>query len=302
MLALLTMRGADPLSGDDRAFLAKLNRLALEQSFDPELDIDWDADTSDEEFLALYGAWSLLAGSGKDAHLDAQARIDFARYQQANLMLFTAFLERYGLRVLEKLYDDEDDLAVVEALGHFVKEEVFHHTMFMRAVARLESAMPERPKLPRRHVQLFFRSAFALIALLPFRRLRISTGFLLMEFAEEISIVAHTVSARTVSRKESFAPRVWALHALDEARHLRFDAFIRRRYRPPRLLGLFVKVLAVPLVVFSSALLNANDVWAARQVGARVGLWHLPLLVVKTTAPFKRSVFSSVARVFARAG
>jgi hypothetical protein len=297
------MRGAyPPLSADDHAFLVKLNRLSLHQSFDPELDVDWAAETGDGEFLALYDAWSLLAGSGKDDNLDSRARIDFARYQQANLMLFTGFLERYGLHALVKLYDDEENLVVVEALGHFVKEEVFHHTMFMRAIARLESDMPERPTLPRRHVQWFFRLVFAFIALVPFRRLRISVGFLLLEFAEEISIVAHSVSARTVPRKDSFAPRIWALHALDEVRHLRFDAFIRRRYRPPPPFGLLVKVFAAPLCLFSSLLLNANDVWAARQVGARVSLWHLPLLVKKTTAPFKRRVFSTVAKVFARAG
>ena len=290
----------DPIAAEDRAFLARMNRLSVERSFDPEIDIDWAAGTTDEEFLALYGAWSLLAGSGKDEGLDARARVDFARYQQANLMLFTAFLERYGLRALQKLYDYEDDLAVIEAVGHFVKEETFHHTMFMRAVAALEAAMPQRPKLPRRHVQFLLHSIFVLLALVPFRRLRVSVSFMFLQFAEEISIVAHNVSARAVSRKDSVVPRIWALHALDEARHLSFDAFVRRRYRLSRPAGFLARSAAVFLAVLGSLLLNAGDVWAARQVGARVSLWHIPLLVKKTTAPFKRSVFATITRLLAR--
>jgi hypothetical protein len=296
------MSSAPPLSDEDRVSLRNMNRLSVLQSFDPEIDIDWTAQTTDAEFLALYEAWSLLAGSGRDAELDVQARVDFARYQQANLMLFTALLERYGLRALEKLYDDEHDLVIVEALGHFLKEEIFHHTMFMRAIANLESVMPARRKLPRWHVRFFLRSIFAVLGLVPFRSVRISLSFLLMEFAEEISVVAHTISRRTVDRKESFAPRIWALHALDEVRHLRFDSFIRRRYQPPQPFALLVKPAAVTLAIMSSLLLNANEVWAAQQVGARVSLWHLPSLMKNTRAPFKRNVFSTMTKLFARGG
>ena len=294
------MPHAAPLSEGDRALLERLNRLSREQRIDPETDIDWSGRTTDEEFLALYGAWSLLAGSGRDAALDARARIDFARYQQANLMLFTASLEIYGLRVLERLGEQERDPLVAEALAHFAREETAHHHMFMRAIARLEAQMPDRRRLPRRHVRLFFRAAFALLALVPFRRLRVSASFLVLEFAEEISLVAHAVSSRTVARKESLTSRIWALHALDEARHLRFDAFVRQRYRARGVGVPAARCAAACLAVLSSALLNANDLWAARQVGARVSLWHLPMLLRTTTAPFKRGVFAMLGKLWAK--
>ena len=40
-----------------------------------------------------------------------------------------------------------------------------------------------------------------------------------------------------------------------------------------------------------SLLINANEVWAARQLGVRVGYWQLPWLLAKTQAPFKRQAF-----------
>jgi hypothetical protein len=291
---------AAPLSEGDRALLERLNRSSREQRIDFDAALDWSASTTDQEYLALYDAWSLLAGSGRDAALDARARIDFARYQQANLMLFTAFLELYGLRVLERLGRDESDPLLAEALAQFAREETAHQRMFTRAVARLEAEMPARRRLPRRHIELFYRIAFGLLARLPSRRLRASAGFLVLEFAEEVSIVAHSVSSRTVLRKESFAPRIWALHAIDEARHLRFDGFVRARCRLPAGALLAVKLAAAGLAVLSSALLNANDVWAARQVGAPVSLWHLPMLLRSTTAPFKRGVFATLGRLWAR--
>src|SRR6185295_15692323 len=115
------MSAAAPLSGAAQALLERLNRLSVEQRVEPDADIDWSAGTTDEEFLALYGAWSLLAGSGRDAALGPRERVDFARYQQANLMLFTAYLEHHGLRVLGELLERERDPGLLEALGHFAR-------------------------------------------------------------------------------------------------------------------------------------------------------------------------------------
>ncbi|HWI37095.1 MAG TPA: diiron oxygenase [Burkholderiales bacterium] len=296
------MRARAPLASGEREFLRGLNRKSRQESFDAAADIDWSARMSDAEYLALYQAWSLLAGTGRDAALAERARIDFARYQQINLMLFTELLERHGLRVLRRLCTEEDDPDLLEALEHFAAEEKRHQLMFARAIGKLEAEMPGAPPLPRRHVDASLRAIFALLDALPSRPSRVAAGFLLLEFAEQISIIAHTISSRAIARRESFVPRVWALHALDEARHLRFDAFIRARYRLSRLAALAVNSAAISLAVFSSFLLNANDVWAARRVGARVSLWHLPGLVRKTQAPFKRSVFAMLKKMFARPG
>src|SRR5262249_35204070 len=40
----------------DRGLLERLNRLSLTRSFTPQLDVDWDAVTTDAEFETLYPA------------------------------------------------------------------------------------------------------------------------------------------------------------------------------------------------------------------------------------------------------
>jgi hypothetical protein len=64
-------------------------------------------------------------------------------------------------------------------------------------------------------------------------------------------------------------------------------------------------LLALPVCVGASLLLNLNEIWVARRLGAKVGYHHLPMLMKRTTAPFKRRVFSlvrdSVRRLDAKA-
>lgn len=289
------------LSGADQALIQRLNRQSVEKTFVPATDLDWSDRTPDADYARLYDAWSLLKGSGRDAQMSATERIDFARYQQANLMLFTALLERYGLGPIERLYDMESDLDLMDYVAHFIKEESYHHQMFMRAVKKLHAEMPTRPALPEKRVALYIRFVFWVFSMLPSRKLRVSCTFLMMHFAEEISVLAHAVAKKHVENPDSFVPRVWALHAIDEGRHLRFDAFIVERYGLKGPLRHLPKLLVAPFAVGASMLLNGNEIWAARRLGVNVRFWHLPGLVKGTTAPFKRRVFSSVQRLFGRA-
>src|SRR5947207_13098531 len=87
----------------DADMLERLNRLSLTRSFTPQIDIDWDADTTDAEYASLYSAWSLLVGSGLDDGLDEAGRVAFVKYQQMNLMLFTGLLERHAITALAEL-------------------------------------------------------------------------------------------------------------------------------------------------------------------------------------------------------
>src|SRR5262245_5550499 len=121
----------------DPGSLERLNRLSVTRSFTPQVDIDWNAATTDAEFGSLYSAWSLLAGTGLDDGLDEAKRVTFVKYQQMNLMLFTALLERHAIAALAKLYDMEDGQAFTEYVGHFIKEELYHHMMFLRAVEKI---------------------------------------------------------------------------------------------------------------------------------------------------------------------
>src|SRR5262249_8699692 len=125
----------------DADVLERLNRLSLTRSFTPQLDIDWAADTTDAEHETLYPARSLLAGSGLDRTFDRRARIHFVKYQQMNLMLFTGLLERHAIASLARLYDLDSAHAFAEYVGHFIKEELYHHMMFLRAVEKIQSGM-----------------------------------------------------------------------------------------------------------------------------------------------------------------
>lgn len=76
-----------PMASDtilrDEELLKRLNRLSLSRSFIPQVDIDWDANTTDAEYESLYSSWSLLEGSGLDVSFDARDRTEFVKYQQS---------------------------------------------------------------------------------------------------------------------------------------------------------------------------------------------------------------------------
>jgi hypothetical protein len=282
-----------PSADVDPSLLERLNRLSVTRSFTPQVDVDWSAGTTDEEYALLYPAWSLLAGTGLDRDLDEAARVRFAKYQQINLMTFTALLERHAIATLASVYDLDPAEEFSEYLGHFIKEEIYHHMLFTRAVRLIHATLPpDAPPLPTRGLDRSIRWLFRLAGSLPGRKLRSTMTFTILRFAEQVTIFAHQMVQSRIPRKESLVGQVWAFHALDEARHLAFDAMIIERNRLPRPLAWLPAALAAPCCLALSLLLNANEVWAARQLGVRVGLWQLPGLMSRTEAPFKRRVFS----------
>ncbi|GEM_PF-2477826 len=280
----------------EAAVLERLNRLSLTRSFTPQIDVDWSAVTTDEEFAALYPAWSLLEGTGVDAALDGRARVIYARYQQMNLMLFTGLLERHAITALAAVYDLNPAQEFSEYVGHFLKEEIYHHMMFQRAVAQLRAAMPEMPGLPSAGVDRAVRWVFALGRCFPTQKMRSTYAFMVLRFAEQITIYANQMTQARLPRREGLVQQVWAFHALDESRHLQFDQMILERNRLPRWLAWLPRWTAGAGCVLLSLLLNANELWVARRLGLRLRLWRLPRLMRQTRAPFKRRVFALIGK------
>lgn len=278
---------------EDRA-LDRLNQLSVERSFTPARDLDWspEAMTTDAELEALYQAWSLLAGTGADAALDAKGRVAFAKYQQMNLMFFTSLLERHGLSAVMSAYDLDDSPRFTEYVGHFVKEETYHHVMFMRAIGAIRATMPDLPALPMRVLDRTFRVVFAALGLVPHQRFRLALSFTLFRWAERVTMDAHQVASRAIPRPESLIPQVWRYHAIDEARHIRFDGMIIERCSGSPLAARAVTLIVAAIALTMSFLLNANEIWAARQLGLPLHVFHLPSLMRRTQAPFKRKVFA----------
>jgi len=291
------MRTATEQPTFDRDLPERLNRLSLTRSFNPDVDIDWNATTTDAEYESLYSAWSLLEGTGVDGALDFHGRAAFVRYQQMNLMTVAALVEHHGIAVLVRLHARPRSPAFAEYVGHFIEEEMRHSAMFWRAVRQIQSSVPRLRPLPTRGLRWTFRWIFRFLKTVPGDRLRNSVSFTFFRYAEQATIYAQQMVQSKIPRQESLIHRIWTYHARDEARHLAFDGFILAQNRLPRPLAWLPGVLAAPCCVALSVALNANEVWIARQLGLRVHLWELPGLMRRTTAPFKRRVFRSLAEL-----
>jgi hypothetical protein len=278
-------------------FLDRLNRLSLTRSFTPQVDIDWAAQTTDAEYESLYPAWSLFVGSGLDAGLDAAARIRFVKYQQINLMLFTGLLERHAIGALAKLFDLDGRESFSEYVGHFIKEELYHHMMFQKAAGQIQATMPGALPLPAGRIDRALRWLFRFLRWLPGRRLRTTMTFTIFQFAERVTIQAHLMVQERIARPNCLIGQVWAFHALDEARHVAFDSLVLERSRLRWPVSWLPRFLIAPLCVGMSLLLNANEIWIGRQLGLRVRLWQLPRLMWRTQAPFKLKVFNLLSQI-----
>src|SRR5207244_1008921 len=147
-------------------------------------------------------------------------------------------------------------LAFAEYVGHFIKEEIYHHMMFQRAVAQIHATMPDLPPLPAGRVDRTLRRLFGLLNVIPGRRLRSSLTFTIFRFAERVTIFAHQMVHSRIPRRESLVCQVWAYHALDEARHVAFDTMILERNRLWGPVAWLPQALAVPCCAWLSLLLN----------------------------------------------
>lgn len=287
-------------SDGERTLLARLNAASIDRSFVPARDLSWAEETTAEEWGALYRAWSLFPGSRFEPLFTDESRAHFARYQQATLMLTTAMLERYALPMLEDLLRMNQDPEFVEYVGHFIKEETYHYVMFMRAVAKIEDEMPGLPPLPKARTERLLRRTFRALRLVPGLRFRTALSFTMFQFAEQVSVHAHGVAKDVVPRRASFVPRVWALHAIDEGRHLQFDRLLLDKLALSPVLRAVARRVAVPFCLMATLAVHRNEAWAARQLGVPVSLVDLLRLLRSPASPFKQRVVALMREVAAR--
>ena len=271
--------------------LEKLNKGSINKSFVPDTDIDWDENTTNEEYLALYRAWSLFYDSKYEHYFDDEKRIAFAKYQQANLMLFSALTERYAIPLLSELLDLDDAPEFRDYVIFFIKEESYHYTMFFRAHDKIMDSMTDMKPLPQKAMKRSLRWFFRFLNLIPWTRLRVQTLFLFFSFIEKVTIEAHQESKRALPRKNSFVRTIWELHAIDERRHLVFDKLIMEKAKMPRLLKWLPFALMFPWALICSLCVNRNELWSARQLGVPVRIWNLRGLMKRAKAPFKLRLF-----------
>jgi hypothetical protein len=206
-------------------------------------------------------------------------------------MLFTAQLERHGIATLARMYDDDDSQPFTEYLGNFLKEEIYHYTMFTRAIQQIQETLPDLPRLPARRIESSMRFLFTFIDLLPGNKLRANLAFRFFQFAEQLTLFINQAVQREIPRREGFINQIWSYHALDEARHLAFDRMMLQRNRLIRPLAWLTTAASGFCCVLLAALVNSNEIWAAQQLGVPVRLRHMPQLLRSTQAPLKRRIF-----------
>jgi len=273
------------------AVLAKLNRGSLNRSFIPDIDIDWDGNTTDEEYLSLYRHWSLFYDSKYEGYFDDEKRVLFAKYQQANLMLFSALTERYAIPLLSQLLDLDDAPEFRDYVIFFIKEESYHYTMFLRAHDNITATMPGMKELPRGPMKRSLRWFFRFVVMIPWKRLKIQTLFLFFSFIEKVTIDAHLESKDAIPREDSFIRQIWELHAIDERRHLAFDKLIMDKAAMPWGLRWMPRTIVLPWALICSMCVNRNELWSARQLGVPAYIWNLRGLMKRAKAPFKLRLF-----------
>jgi predicted metal-dependent hydrolase len=224
-------------------------------------------------------------------------RANFARYQQSSLMLATAMLERHVLPVLEELLELSQEPEFVEFVAHFIKEESYHYVMFTRSIDKIETEMPALPPLPKARTEVPLRTIFWLLRLVPGRRLRIAISLTVLHFAEQVSVHASAVARGAAPRQDSFVPQVWALHAIDEGRHLQFDRLLLDKLATSRAMRRTARLAALPFCLVCTLTIHRNEAWAARQLGVRVRLRHLLGLLRSPASEFKQRVVKLIRDV-----
>jgi hypothetical protein len=90
---------------------------------------------------------------------------------------------------------------------------------------------------------------------LPGGKLRTGVTFTYFSFGEQVTIFAHQMVQSKIARKQSLINQVWAYHALDESRHLAFDAMILKRNQLGWPLAWIPRLVAVPFIIN----LNASE-------------------------------------------
>jgi hypothetical protein len=150
--------------------------------------------------------------------------------------------------------------------------------------------MPGLPPLPKTRTERLLKLTFLVLRLIPGRRFRTALSFTMFQFAEQVSVHAHGIAKEVVRRRDSFVPQVWALHAIDEGRHLQFDRLLLDKLALPSVLRTAARLVAVPFCAMATLAVHRNETWAARQLGVRVRLWHVLALLRAPVSPFKQRV------------
>ncbi|GAA4488939.1 hypothetical protein GCM10023094_49630 [Rhodococcus olei] len=202
---------------DREVVAARLLAGSIKRSYDPAVDLDWDAPLVEGRYFLPPTVLSLYGTPMWESMSEAQ-RIELSRQEAANILSVGAWFENILLQALLRslLHQDPTSLHTRYTLTE-MGDECRHMTMFGRAIA----AMGVKPFPLRRHE--------AMVANLLPKTFRGTMLWVAALIGEEI----FDATQRRVQNDPQLQPmmsRVMRIHVTEEARHIRFAREgVRRR-------------------------------------------------------------------------
>lgn len=213
----------------------RLLKASLDKTYDPAIEIDWQAPLNDDLFflpqrqLSLYGTplWDRMSH---------QQRVELSRCELANMMCFGMWVESCFIQMLirHSFSFDPTSAHLRYALTE-IGDECRHSTMFSTLVAKLERG-PYRPN----------RIDYLLTTLLRGYSTK-PLAWVAVLFVEEIFDMLQREGLKDPDI-QPVSRQVFRIHVVEEARHMKFarDEIVRTMPRLPKVsrevLGLSVGI------------------------------------------------------------
>ncbi len=194
---------------DRETTAAKLLEASVKHSFNPEVDVDWDAPWLPDTFFAPERASSLY-GTEMWARMTPEHRIELTRCEVANNLGFGIWVETLFVQMLARHslgFDPRSDhlrYALTE-----IGDETRHSTMFSRQLVKLDRGPYTYNLIDRGATDLL--RAFSTEPL----------AFVAVLFVEEIFDALQRIGMRD----ETIQPlcrQTFRIHVVEEARHMRY--------------------------------------------------------------------------------
>ena len=250
-------------TGDRQDTAARLLESAARSSFDPEIEIDWDAPVPPDKY-GMSPEWSSLYGTDLWDRMTEDQRITLTRHEVASIAGTGIWFEMILMQMLVRdLYQHDPAKPYVQFGLTEIADECRHSTMFARSARHFGVPSYRPPRWVRESGRVFKAVAGGALAF---------GGAL---FAEEIL----DAMQRDFMRDERVQPitrTVSRIHVIEESRHIRYarEEIVRRTRDASRLdrawirmhLGISAYFIVTNLVnpaVYAAAGLDVDEAKAA---------------------------------------
>ncbi|HNI70206.1 MAG TPA: diiron oxygenase [Marmoricola sp.] len=245
----------------DPAVFERLLRSSAKQSYDPDVDIDWDAPLVEGKWGMMPERMSLYGTELWDS-LTLEQQMTLSNHEAGSMVSVGVWFELMLMQViLRDLYDDDIQSAHMHYALTEVADECRHSTMFGKTTTKL--GVPAYGPAPKIH------AAGRLYA----KHVKGPAAFAGILVVEEI-IDMWQREMLTDERVQPLIRQVSRIHVLEEARHMTFAREEVRDGMPGlsrRELAMQRKMVAHVVSLVTKALIN-NKAYASVGIDPKVGL------------------------------